>query len=118
MSDEKKPELNHDDLFSFIEEDTATHIASICGRLGVGHCTCREIGDIVRRENGHPEFGPKAVVDPNYLPPLEQQVWAAAYAELFLIVMKQEEPERNAAAVASIGAWKIIDALREHGGKR
>ena len=55
MSD-VEAELNHGDLFSFIDERTARHIAGVCGKIGVGKCTCGAIGDIVRKANGHPQF--------------------------------------------------------------
>jgi hypothetical protein len=51
--------LNDDDIFSLIPDRVATLIAGICGKMGTGTCTCIEIGNIVRREQGNPQFAVK-----------------------------------------------------------
>ncbi len=45
------------DMFAYISDPVSRYIAEICGKLGVGRCTCSAISDIVRKKNGHPLYG-------------------------------------------------------------
>ena len=44
------------DMFAYISDSVSRYIAEICGKLGVGRCTCSVISDIVRKKNGHPLY--------------------------------------------------------------
>ena len=51
---QEQREYLDDDMFAYISDPVARYIAEICGKLGVGKCTCSELSDIVRKKNGHP----------------------------------------------------------------
>lgn len=47
--------IDHDDIFSLVDERTAKSIADICSNTP-NACVCVEIGNVVRRERGLPQI--------------------------------------------------------------
>lgn len=84
-----------------------------CGRCGV------VTSQVVLCKRCLPTDASDVADDPNYLSPLEQAVWAAAYASWFKqLYSGQGYDAEDSARSAASESWAAVDALRKHGGRR
>lgn len=76
-----EPKLDEDDIFSLLPEGIATSIASLCGKLGADRCTCFELGDMVRKARGLPQFRPNGAMTLQRAYPTDHSTCTAGHSK-------------------------------------